>query len=188
MSTTQRERYEVMRRLQGLGISYDDAYRLRRVSMTLQRWFELECGDGNDYGSWAIEREESDYWKCLYCKERWYHPDTPKTPYTSECAKHDNKQHRVIRVEATNLPYMVHHHYLHGHGKDYTTRTRIADKETGARKRLAKMMEKYPDLAYYIQTDPRGCALYILSKEDREYAATHGYALDQIYNRGVAVY
>lgn len=32
---------------------------LRRAQMTLHRWNELECGDGNDYASWSIERDES---------------------------------------------------------------------------------------------------------------------------------
>lgn len=31
---------------------------LRRAEKTLHRWAELECGDGNDYASWAIERDE----------------------------------------------------------------------------------------------------------------------------------
>jgi hypothetical protein len=44
--TTTKERYEVLRRLEQIGISYDDANKLRRISMTLHRWFELECGDG----------------------------------------------------------------------------------------------------------------------------------------------
>ena len=38
------------------GISYDDAYDLRRIAMTLHRWHELECGDSNDYASWTIAR------------------------------------------------------------------------------------------------------------------------------------
>lgn len=38
------------------GFSEDDAYALRRIAMTLHRWHELECGDGNDYGSWTIAR------------------------------------------------------------------------------------------------------------------------------------
>lgn len=41
-----------------LGFTRDEAAALRRISMTLRRWYELECGDGNDYGSWAIERDE----------------------------------------------------------------------------------------------------------------------------------
>ena len=43
-------------RLQNAGISYQDAVSLRRISMTLHRWHELECGDGNDYASWCIAR------------------------------------------------------------------------------------------------------------------------------------
>ena len=42
--------------LQSAGISYHDAIALRRISMTLHRWHEFECGDGNDYSSWCIVR------------------------------------------------------------------------------------------------------------------------------------
>lgn len=107
-------------RLDRLGISLADQDALRRIEMTLHRWAEQECGDGNDYGSWAIERDET-----------------------------------------TGKPYRVHHHYLHGRGKDYTTRTPIADKEAGALKRLRAIMAKYPALWWYQQGDPRGCALYV---------------------------
>ena len=31
---------------------------LRRIALTLHRWGELECGDGNDAASWCIERNE----------------------------------------------------------------------------------------------------------------------------------
>jgi hypothetical protein len=43
-------------RLLNAGISYQDAVTLRRISMTLHRWHELECGDGNNYASWCISR------------------------------------------------------------------------------------------------------------------------------------
>lgn len=43
----------------GVRLEFDDANTLRRAEKTLQRWSELECGDGNDYGSWAIERDEN---------------------------------------------------------------------------------------------------------------------------------
>lgn len=32
---------------------------LRRAEMTLHRWAEQECGDGNDYASWCITRDEA---------------------------------------------------------------------------------------------------------------------------------
>ena len=143
MSTTAKERYEVLSRLEKAGISYEHANALRRISMTLSRWGELECGDGNEYGSWAIERDES-----------------------------------------TEVPYMVHHRYMHGQGKDTVHRTRIADREKGALKRLQAIMSKYPDLLAYHQTDPRGCAVYVLRKDD----VPVGSSVDSVYNRGVAVY
>ena len=46
-------------RLLELGFTRAEAEQLRRISMTLQRWFERECGDGNSYGSWAIERDDN---------------------------------------------------------------------------------------------------------------------------------
>ena len=39
-------------------LSIDDVNTLRRAEKTLHRWGELECGDGNNYASWAIERDE----------------------------------------------------------------------------------------------------------------------------------
>lgn len=45
-------------RLMAEGISFADASALRRIAMTLHRWHELECGDGNDYASWCIVRGE----------------------------------------------------------------------------------------------------------------------------------
>ena len=143
MATTAKERYEVLSRLEKAGISYEHANALRRISMTLSRWGELECGDGNEYGSWAIERDE-----------------------------------------ATEMPYMVHHRYMHGQGKDTVHRTRIADREKGALKRLQVIVAQYPEFVAYHQTDPRGCAVYVLRKDD----VPVGSSVDSVYNRGVAVY
>lgn len=47
---------ECIERLTSSGIAYADAVALRRIAMTLHRWHELECGDGNDYASWCIVR------------------------------------------------------------------------------------------------------------------------------------
>ena len=59
MQTTIKERTAVIERLSRLGIGYDDAQRFRRIAMTLHNWHEMECGDGNEYGSWAIEHDET---------------------------------------------------------------------------------------------------------------------------------
>jgi hypothetical protein len=47
---------EAVMQLMRNGINESDAYALRRISMTLHRWHELECGDGNDYAEWTIAR------------------------------------------------------------------------------------------------------------------------------------
>ncbi len=120
MGDTMNHTVEMLCKLQKLGIASHDALALRRIAMTLHRWFELECGNGNNYGSWAIERDDND------------------------------------------LPYMIHHHWSHGLRKDTVTRTRIPDREVGARKRLAKIMSRYPELHAEVQTDPRYPSLYIL--------------------------
>lgn len=139
---TRREAMEITHtenRLMELGIDRVDCERLRRISRTLRRWFELECGNSNDYSSYAIERDET-----------------------------------------TDKPFMVNH----SHREPYrVTRTPVADRETGARKRLAAIMAQYPHLTAYVQSDPRGCALYILTAEQLK--GEHG--IDSIYNRGIAI-
>lgn len=60
----------------------------------------------------------------------------------------------------------------------------IPDRETGARKRLVKIMSRYPGLDSYIQGDPRGAPLYILRPGD----IPEGESVDSHYSRGVAVY
>lgn len=52
----------------GIKLTIEDARTLRRAELVLQRWAELECGDGNEYGSWAIERDETTGkpYKCIY--------------------------------------------------------------------------------------------------------------------------
>lgn len=136
------------------GIAMSDADALRRIAMTLHRWHELECGDGNSYGSWAIERGEE-----------------------------------------TEKPYLVHHHYAHGRGQDSVSRTPIADREAGAKKRLAAIMAKYPGYQAYVQGDPRGAALYIL--HPNAIAGADAFSTDEAkraewlsanYTRGIAVF
>lgn len=84
----------------------------------------------------------------------------------------------IERDETTDKPFMAR--YPHN-GKAY--RKPIADCENVARKRLAKIMTKYSELTAYVQTDPRGCALYILRRSDVD-----GAEACQVYNsRGIAV-
>lgn len=142
MTTKEQNLYFFYQRMTAMGFTLEEADTLRKAERTLQRWFELECGNGNNYASWAIERDE-----------------------------------------ATDKPYMVRHHYAHGQGKDSITRTPIADREKGARKRIDKIMAAHPDYMSYVQGDPRGCALHIVAKKD----VSEGESVDCVYTRGLAV-
>ena len=133
--TREKERYESIARAEKCGLTYGDAIAVRRIALTLHRWFELECGDSNNYASWAIERDEE-----------------------------------------TEVPYMVRHYYRHEGNS--TSRVRIPDRENGARKRLDRIMAKYPTLRAWIQTDPRGGTIYLCKPED---------ATDSLYTRGVFI-
>jgi len=53
-----KETHYMLSTLERAGISQDDAFALRRISMTLHRWHELECGNSNEYCSYGIERDE----------------------------------------------------------------------------------------------------------------------------------
>lgn len=211
----------------------EDAESLRRISMTLHRWHELECGDGNEHGSWSIERgrevervtwRDSNPWsgQCVYVPYRrflactslrasqivdngWdeskvdayllpqpdgslsaglrYGADGPD--YLSPMVT-DAKAAADLATEfgSDGPPFFVHHHYMHGKGKDYVTRTKCPDREAGALKRLAAIMARYPSLSSYIQGDPRGCALYILRQGD----VPAGCDVGAYYSRGLAVH
>ena len=140
--------------LRSLGFTYDEAEALRRISMTLSRWHEGECGTGNG----CIERDEETQ------KTYWLNANT---------------------------------------GRRYP----IADRETGARKRLKRIIanrnhrtimamsepatlqgcvDRVFDVSLnaYIQGDPRGAALYILRPGD----VPEGADVNSYYSRGICVY
>lgn len=91
------ERIRASMERRGIEIDGADIEALRRCEMTLHRWAELECGDGNDYQSWAIERDGG-----------------------------------------SGVPYMVYH----PHNGTPTRRHKIADRETGALKRVAEICRR----------------------------------------------
>ena len=149
-------------RLRALGFTREECEQLRRISMTLQRWFERECGDSNQYGDWSITRGYKD---------------------TGQDFRHDDD----------GQAFEERHTYAHdGKGSARTTYTRITDREKGARTRLAAILKsvnvqragKVGPLAAYIQTDPRGAALYIIRPGD----VPEGKTADAYYTNGLCIY
>jgi len=123
----------------GYGGARPDAESLRRISMTLHRWHELECGISNGH----VERDE----------------ETGKTYWVPAS----------FSTRASGVP-----------SKRYQT----PDREAGALKRLAAIMQRYPSLSSYVQGDPRGAALYILRPTD----VPAGEKAESYYSRGLAVH
>lgn len=80
----------------------------------------------------------------------------------------------ICRDEATGKPYWL--------SAMNNSRMPVRDREAGALKRLAAIMARYPYLTAYVQTDPRGAALYILRKAD-----VVG-DVESCYTNGIAVY
>jgi hypothetical protein len=130
-----------------LGFTQSESDKLRRISMTLRRWHELECGiDGG-----CVERDETTG------KAMW------RSSYSGKLSP-------------------------------------IQDRETGAKRRLCAIvdacnkarrthmtgdkMTPEDGLRYYIQTDPRGAALYIIRPGD----VPEGQTVDSCYSRGICVY
>jgi len=67
-------KYDSVAALERAGISYADAVQLRRISMTLHRWHELECGIDNG----CVERDETTgktYWLNSMTGHRFPTPD-----------------------------------------------------------------------------------------------------------------
>jgi len=153
--STQREKFELFTRLQNLGFTYEESAALRRIEMTLRRWFELECGTDRGH----IEREG---------------PDGDGRPMFHGAGRH------VGNTWFEPKPYP------------------IADREAGARRRLAAIVNarnlRHSPTEFmqanaqdwvipYVQGDPRGAALYLLKRSD----IREGDQIDSIYNRGVCV-
>ena len=82
----------------------------------------------------------------------------------------------IERDEKTEVAYWLDSHTM--------KRTKIKDLESGALRRLTTIMQNYPTLSAYVQTDPRGASLYILRPGD----VPKGADPSAYYSRGAAVY
>lgn len=105
--------------------------------------------------------------------------------YELECGTGEGQTTRSIERdgdEPNSKPYLrVQYPTRNGyHDKRYP----VADRETGAIKRLKAIMAKTPALKPYLQTDPRGACLYILRPGD----IPEGKDTNAYYSRGICVH
>lgn len=94
--------------------------------------------------------------------------------YEQECGDSDDyKSWCIVRDEETNKPYREVSPHT---GKSY--RVRINDMETPAIRRIARVCEDNDSnlYYYYIQTDPRGCSVYISKSPIDQSNYTQGIA------------
>jgi hypothetical protein len=193
--------------LQSLGFTPEECDSLRRISMTLHRWHARECGNSSEHCSWAIERDGVDadgkpfmvwhfnaplYWQVTALRR----PDS-QAMYLNGSNAWKSKTEAQVVADAFNKAGQQCQ-VRAGHIR----RTSIPDREKGAKKRLAVILKRRNDtheriglkgpgefeqrapLSTYIQTDPRGPALYILRPGD----VPEGQTADCGYSRGIAVY
>jgi len=168
--------------LEGAGVSTDDAHALRRISMTLHRWHELECGDGNGCierdGKWAIERAA---WGKQH-RARWW--DGSGWNVFSQRRTYEEKTDVACGPLPIDMAWCETGERPYWLNSNNGARYLIADRERGAKRRLDKIMARYPQLRAYIQGDPRGASLYILRPGD----VPEGKDVNGYYSRGIAVH
>lgn len=124
--------------LRSLGFTVEEAEQLRRISMTLHRWHELECGNDNGHASYCVVRGKMNGHGFEYDDDgnayMEIHPYSGKTHYTRIPDRETGAKARLRRIVET----------CNGRRND--------NGEGG--------------LITYIQGDPRGAALYILRPGD----------------------
>ena len=177
------KRYDCIKRLIEAGVGYDDAHALRRIAMTLSRWHELECGDSHDDMSWSIERDGDEKDSKPFMVYHYGKPLHWRVSFPGQDAKSARKRF-FAKIDAEKYVSEISPDSVPEVKAVYTRREKIADRESGALRRLAVIMSRYPTLKSYVQGDPRGASLYILRPVD----IREGAEIDSYYSNGIAVY
>ena len=162
------------RTLVSLGFTQDEAAALRRISMTLQRWHELECG--TDQG--CIERDgENADGKPFMTYERGNGPrgryaisDREAGAKKRLAAIIGQRNKRAI-AEKTVCPNCGQWQHA-GNGGDCLNEC------------IKRGFAPERHISPFIQTDPRGAALYIIRPGD----VPAGEDVSAYYSRGICVY
>lgn len=123
--------------LRDLGFTSEEAEALRRISMTLHRWYEMECGIDNG----CIERDETTD------KPFWHNSISGRLSPIADREKGAIKRLKAI-FEARN------------------TRQLAAIPLDDLQRAQRNGGTGFTPLSYYLQTDPRGAVLYIIRPGD----------------------
>jgi hypothetical protein len=103
-----------------------------------------------------------------------------------ECGDSNNHASWAIERDEAGKPFMVYYYHNQTQPDSVRRRRKIADREAGALRRLQAIMTAHPDLWFYRQSDPRGCAVYIGRNTDLQNGAGLVLPVDSYYTRGVA--
>lgn len=163
-----------------LGFTRDEAAALRRISLTLRRWFERECGDG--YG--CIERDETSgkaLWRNAISGRAYPIPDREtgaQRRLAAILADRNSREHIQTYCTVCNQDVEAPYPFTTwtDRGGNWTCKGLLHHKGaiTGGR----------GSLTAYIQTDPRGAALYLIRPGD----VPEGGDVSAYYSRGVCIY
>lgn len=159
-----------------LGFTRDEAAALRRISMTLRRWYEMECGTGDDRVSRSIERDEITDKPFMRIQFQSAHGWVDRSYPTPDREKGAIK--RLDKIIADR------------NAREIEGAERIQDAPDGNRYAHFGKNEgpfltlEVKDLSYYLQTDPRGASLYIIRPGD----VPEGKDVSAYYSRALCVY
>lgn len=92
-----------LKQVLSLGISYDDAVALRRISMTLRRWYEMECGDSGIATSYCVERDEE---TGKPFRVVWYHRRLDPTPVRYPIPDRERGAEKRLAKIMANYPHL----------------------------------------------------------------------------------
>lgn len=160
--------------LMQFGFTMDEADKLRRISMTLRRWHELECGiEGG-----AIERDEKTN------KPHWVYSGGGFGTRRSVNPIADREAGALRRLKAI-ITARNGRNDLQCEDRNYKCDNGTFDIVTADGEiRLQNVPAEKAVMSAYVQGDPRGAALYIIRPGD----ITQGQTVDSCYSRGICVY
>lgn len=156
---------EQERVLMSLGFTAEEAEQLRRISMTLHRWYEGECGSDDR----CIVRGRKD-------ANGEFQYDDDGDPYLESAGR--SGPHRYWKIQDREKGAIRRLNQIIAN-RNIRTATFAGQSDRVYQRRL-----KQTRVVPYLQTDPRGAALYIIRPGD----VPEGSDVSAYYSMGICVY